>query len=150
MGHASEDEGRICVVYQDPVHPLYNEIMKRLESLTTQEIRRIPRLPFRPASKRQLRNLGVHRKERREAKKLLRKELEPKKRLQHKQLRTIYDKMLGFRLTDVPFRFSAKDNPPSSNSLMHDRWLAKAANATGLNANDVKTLHFQNISSTFV
>lgn len=145
----SFDQDRVCVVYQDPVHTLYNEIMKRLESLTTREIRQVPRLPFRPATSRQLRNLGVHRKERRKAKKLLKKELQPMKRLRYKQLRRIYDKMLGFRLKDLPFRFSAKDSP-SSNSLMYDRWLEKAANATGFHTKDVKTPRFQNISSTFV
>lgn len=145
----SEDEGRVCVVYQDPVHPLYNEIMKRLESLTIREIRRVPRLPFRPATARQLRNLGVHRRERRAARKLLKKELQPKKKLQYKQLRNIYDKMLGFRLKDLPFRFSAKDST-LRNSLMYDRWLAKASNATGLNAKEFKTFRFRNISSTFV
>lgn len=145
----SFDQDRVCVVYQDPVHTLYNEIMKRLESLTTREIRQVPRLPFRPATSPQLRNLGVHPKELRKAKKLLKKELQPMKRLQYKQLRRIYDKMLGFRLKDLPFRFSAKDSP-SSNSLMYDRWLAKAANATGFHTKDVKTPRFQNISSTFV
>lgn len=146
---SSEDEGRVCVAYQDPVHPLYNEIMNRLERLTTREIRRIPRLPFRPATARQLRRLGVHRKERRAAKKLLKKELQPKKRLQKKQLRNIYDQMLGFRLKDLPFRFSAKDSTVK-NSPMYDRWLAKAANATGFKAKRFKTFHFRNISSTFV
>lgn len=145
----SFDEDRVCVVYEDPVHPLYNEIMKRLESLTTREIRRVPRLPFRPATSRQLRNLGVHRRERRKAKQLRKKELQPKKRLQHKQLRGIHDQMLGFRLKDLPFRFSAKDSP-TSNSLRYDRWLAKASNTTKFHTEDFKTLRFQNLSNAFV
>ena len=147
---SSEDEGRVCVVYQDPVHPLYNEIMNRLERLTTREIRRVPRLPFRPATARQLRRLGVHRKERRAARKLLKKELQPKIRLRPEQLRNIYDRMLGFHLKDLPFKFSAKDSTVK-NSLMYDRWLAKAANnATGFKTEGVNTFRFRNISSTFV
>lgn len=141
---------RICVVYQDPVHPLYNEILQRLERLSTAEIRRIPRRYFRPATSRQLRNLGVKRAERRKAKKLLNSELEPKRRISTKQLRTTLERMLGFRLDDIPFRFTSKDNPSRNTSLIYDRWLAKATNGTGIRNKDFRSPQFVNDSNTFV
>ncbi|XP_078384982.1 putative tyrosinase-like protein tyr-1 [Oculina patagonica] len=146
----NEYEEQICVVYQDPVHPLYNEIMRRLERLSTAEIRRIPRRYFRPATSRQLKNLGVKRAERRKARKLLKKELEPKKRISTKQLRTLLEKMLGFRLDDIPFRFTSKDSPSRNTSLMYDRWLAKATNVTKIHNQDFKSQHFANISNSLV
>lgn len=141
---------RICVVYQDPVHPLYNEIMKRLESLSVAEVRRIPRRYFRRANSRQLRRLGVKRSERRKARKLLKKELEPQNRIRTKQLRTMLEKMLGFRIDDIPFRFSARDSPSRNMSLTQDRWLAKATNVTGIHTKHFNKPLFKNISSTSV
>ena len=147
--NGSSDEDRVCVVYQDPVHALYNEIIQRLESLTEEEIRSVPRRPFLPPTRRQQRLLGVPTEEIGEAMKLVKEELEPEKSLQYKQLRKIYDKMLGFRLRDLPFKSSAEDKP-TSKSLRYDRWLAKASNTAGFHTKYFKTPGFQTISGTFV
>ena len=127
------NDDRICVLYQDPVHPVYDEIMNRLDKLRISEIRIIPRRAFRPANSRQLKRLGVGRRERRKARKLLRK-VEPKKKVRTRDLQLIIDKFLGFRLDDIPFRFISKDSPSGRSNPMHTRWLAKAVNSTRIPA----------------
>lgn len=138
---------RICVNYKDPVHPVYDEIMKRLGALSIREIRQIPRRFFRPASSRQLKKLGVKRNERRKARRLLKK-IEPKKKIRgNRDLETIIDKWLGFPLARIPFRItSTKDRPSRSSDRRHTRWLAKATNFTRMSTKDT-TLRFPNISS---
>ena len=143
---------RICVIYKDPVHPLYDEIMKRLESLTTREIRRIPRRAFLPATSRQLKRLGVNGKERRKARKLL-KRIEPKRRhrILTKSLQTILDKMLGFSLANIPFKKrSASDRPSRSADLRHARWLAKSLNSTNIPTSHRAATGFANVSNASV
>ena len=147
--NGSSHEDRVCVVYQDPVHPLYNEIIQRLESSPLQEIEKVPRCHFRPATRRELKKLGVAVKEIGKAMKLVKEALEPKKSIQYKQLRAIYDQMLCFRLEDLPFRSSA-EYKPTSKSLRHDRWLAKASNTAGFHTKHFKTPGFQKNWGTFV
>lgn len=144
------NQENICVVYQDPVHPIYNEIMRRLEKLSVPEIRRIPRRYFRPATWRQLRRLGVKKAERKKARKLLKKELQPKRRIRSKDLRTLYEKMLGFRLEDIPFRFTSKDSPSRNTSLTYDRWLAKSTNAAEMHSNRFQVPRYANTSNAMV
>lgn len=141
-----QTQKNICVVYQDPAHRLYNEIIKRLESLTLEEIKKIPRRPFHPATPAQLRMLGVNYEERRKGRKLLR-QLEPKKRILSRQLRRVLNKMLGFRIDDIPFRFKARDSPSRNTSLTYDRWLTKVANVTAaIHNQNINSLRFKNIN----
>lgn len=127
----SFNRDNICVVYKDPVHAVYDEIMKRLEALSITEIRNIPRRFFRPANRRQLKRLSVKRKERRQARRLLKK-VEPKRRIRRNRgLESIIDKWLGFPLKQIPFKITPAQHWPSrSSSRRHVRWLAKALNST--------------------
>lgn len=140
----------ICVMYQDAAHPLYKEITQRLEKLSTREVRTIPRLYFKPATTRQLRRLGVKRKERRHARKLLNKELEPRKRIRKSQLRKEYDKLLGFKLDDIPFRYTSRDFPTRNTSLTYDRWLARSLNAAEMSPEGLEFFRRANISNAMV
>ena len=120
----------ICVVYSDPVYSVYDEIMRRLDALSREEIMNIRRRPFRPASSRQLKRLGVTGKERQEAKKLL-EAVEPKNPIHgNRDLESIRDRRLGFALDSIPFDniTSVKDSPPKSLNRIHARLLSKATN----------------------
>ncbi|CAH3192675.1 unnamed protein product, partial [Porites evermanni] len=142
----------ICVIYKDPVHPMYDEVMSRLESLTTREVRQIRRRAFRPATSRQLRRLGVKRKERRQARRLLRM-IEPGRqhRILTKSLKTTLDKMLGFSLKSIPFRAnSIRDRPARSSVLRDVRWLANSLNSTTMSIGNFGDSASANISSTLV
>lgn len=142
----------ICVIYKDPVHPMYDEVMSRLESLTTREVRQIRRRAFRPATSRQLRRLGVKRKERRQARRLLRM-IEPGRqhRILTKSLKTTLDKMLGFSLKSIPFRAnSIRDRPARSSVLRDARWLANSLNSTKISIGNFGDSASANISSTLV
>ena len=140
----------ICVMYQDPAHPLYKEITRRLEKLSTREVRNIPRQYFPPATTRQLRRLGVKKKERRHARKLLKKELEPKKIIRKSQLRKEYDKLLGFNFEAIPFRFISRDLPARNTSLTYDRWLARSRNAAEMFSEDLEFSRRANISKSYI
>lgn len=142
----------ICVIYKDPVHPMYDEVMSRLESLTTREVRQIRRRAFRPATSRQLRRLGVKKKERRQARRLLRM-IEPGRqhRILTKSLKTTLDKMLGFSVKSIPFRAnSIRDQPARSSVLRDARWLANSLNSTTMSIGNFGDSASANISSTLV
>lgn len=136
----------ICVKYKDPVHPVYDEIMGRLDALTTRQIRRIPRRFFRPATSSQLKRLGVRKRERRRSRRLLKK-VEPKNRIRrNRQLESIIDRWLGFKLDSIPFT-EIKNRRIRSSDLRQARWLATAVNSTRRSTVG-STFRLHNVSST--
>ena len=144
----SYNRNKICVVYKDPVHPVYDEIMSRLESLSIRKIRQIRRRPFRPANRRQLKRLGVKSGERRLSRKLLKK-VEPRKIIRRNRgLESIIDKWLGFALKVIPFKITPVRHSYRSQSLRDARWLANALNSTRSTEGD--NFNFGNVSDVSV
>ena len=93
---------RTCVLYEDPTHPVYARIIERLDGMTRAQIRAIPRHSFAPLNNRQMRFFNIGRLERREARRNLREELEPRNELTGNAGLTGINRNLGFNLNSLP------------------------------------------------
>lgn len=123
---------RTCVLYNNPTHRVYNEILQRLEGMTRQQILRVPRHSFAPLNNRQMRFFNINPQERRQARRNLRDQLEPRNELTGEAGLTGIDRQTGFNLASLP------PNPPNNRkkrsvlrrkeNSMRERWMAAKNN----------------------
>ena len=119
-------ERRTCVVYENPTHREYNEILQRLEGMTPQQIRAVPRHSFAPLNNRQMRRFAVNRQDRRQARRNLLRDLEPRNELTGTAGLTGMDRNTGFRLSSLPVNNRKKRSVlRRKENSMRDRWMAK-------------------------
>ncbi|XP_078342227.1 uncharacterized protein LOC144628048 isoform X2 [Oculina patagonica] len=115
---------RTCVLYEDPTHPVYNEIIQRLEGMTRQQIRALPRHRFAPLNNRQMRFFNINRQERREARRSLRRELEPRNELRGNAGLTGISRNLGFDINSLPANNRNKRSVLRRKlNSMRERWI---------------------------
>lgn len=117
---------RTCVLYQDPTPSVYREIIERLDGMTRQQILAVPRHSFAPLNNRQMRFFNVNRRERREARRNLRRELEPRNELIGNAGLTGVNRNLGFDLDSLPVNNRKKRSVlRKKKNSMRERWMAK-------------------------
>ncbi|KAJ7353962.1 hypothetical protein OS493_030805 [Desmophyllum pertusum] len=117
---------RTCVSYEDPTHGEYDEIIERLDGMTHDEILKVPRHSFAPLNTRQLSFFNVNKQERRQARRNLRRELEPRNELTGDAGLTGTDRDTGFRLASLPVNDGNKRSVlRRKKNTMRDRWMAK-------------------------
>ena len=117
---------RTCVLYEDPTHPVYNEVIQRLDSMTREQILAIPRHSFAPLNNRQMRFFNINRQERREARRNLRQELEPRNELRGNAGLTGINRNLGFDLNSLPVNNRNKRSVlKREQNSMRERWIAR-------------------------
>ena len=119
----------VCVQYDDPTHPEYDEIMDRLRGMTRQQIMEVPRHAFVPVTPREMVFFNVSREEQRQARWNLRKELEPHNTIRgNAGLKTPVDRHIGFELASLPkTKKNKRDLRERKKNSMVSRWLSKAS-----------------------
>ena len=116
---------RTCVLYQDPTPSVFREVLQRLDGMTRRQILAIPRHSFAPLNNRQMRFFNVNRRERRQARRNLRRELEPRNELIGNAGLTGINGDLGSIL--IPFHSTKEKNDQYSERrkirCVRDGWL---------------------------
>ena len=117
---------RTCVLYQDPTIPVFREVIERLDGMTRQQILAVPRHSFAPLNNRQMRFFNVNRQERRQARRNLRRELQPRNELIGNAGLTGINSNLGFNVDSLPFNKRKKRSVlRRKKNSMRERWMAK-------------------------
>ena len=123
---------RQCVLYDDPRHPEYNRILDRLGQMTLRQLHRIRRHSFTPATRRQLKRLGIRKRERNRAMRLMRKELQPQRQQRSETGMNEMEIALGFKMIYLRRPLRSKRNMKVKENAMWDRWRSRHRNTPAI------------------